>query len=35
MLYIYQWIIYSGKPVNQDYSLTQLKLSNIRSNDEL
>lgn len=26
---------YTGKPVNQDYSLTQLKLSNIRSNDEL
>lgn len=33
--YIYPWITYSGKPVNQDYSLTQLKLSNIRSNDEL
>ncbi|XP_062592501.1 uncharacterized protein LOC134253941 [Saccostrea cucullata] len=26
---------YKGKPVNQDYTLTQLKLSNIRSNDEL
>ena len=28
-------IHFRGKPVNQDYTLTELKLSNIRSNDEL
>ena len=29
------FIHFRGKPVNQDYTLTELKLSNIRSNDEL